>query len=131
MELTSHYDRKKKIISVCLIGDITIDYIKYSVDRALELSAKHKCNLLLFDIRKCKENQSLIEAFGLMQNTTASLGFSFEHKVAVVYDPENYSEERADFVENVVVNRPNPHFKFFLSLNVAEKWLKHFETPTA
>jgi hypothetical protein len=104
-------------------GDVTTENVKISAMKALEFSIQHSCNYLLFDIRKCKEAQPIIQGYYDMKDMERTTGLTNSHKCAIVYDPAIYPEERAQFIENVVANRPNPMLKMFTSTEDAHDWL--------
>jgi len=124
MELTVFYDKDKDIVVARPHAEITMDNIRVTVMKALELSNEYNCNYFLFDLRKCPSGQSLIEGFWGMQDMKQSTGLMLHHCCAVIYNPKLYPEERALFIENVVANRINPTLKMFKNPDEAMKWLR-------
>lgn len=90
----------------------------------MDLAKQHQCNHLVFDIRKCKPTKTLVDAYWMMQSLESLAGLDVSYKCAIIFDPSVYPENRADFIEDVVVNRPNPPFKMFKNLDEAFEWLK-------
>lgn len=100
-----------------------MENVRTTVNKALELSKLHRCPQLLFDIRKCPIRQTLLEGFEGMSDLRKSIGLELSFKIAIVYDPAVYPTERAQFIENVVVNRANPAFRMFSDYDEALAWL--------
>ena len=126
MELTIYFDDVNKILVTNPIGEVTTENVKETIKQALAISKEHNCEFLLFDTRKCYLGQSLIEGFEAMSKIGESIGMSPKYKCAIVYNPVNYPEERAKFIENVVTNRLSNAFKFFTNLEEAILWLEKF-----
>ncbi len=127
MELRVYYDTDNEIIIAKPAGNITNDNINTTFSKALEYSKKHDCNFLLIDIRKCTIAQSEIDGFLFMKDMTQKTKLSLEHWIAVVFDPMLYPKERAQFIENTVVNRPNPSYRMFMFIDEAILWLKNMK----
>jgi hypothetical protein len=81
----------------------------------------------LFDIRNCPIKQTLLDGFQGMRNLKDSTGLDLTYKIAVVYNPDIYPKERAQFIENVVENRANPTYKMFTDIDEAMAWLMKFK----
>ena len=131
MKLSVIYDKDNEIIIAKPVGNITKENVKATAMKALELSKKCDCDYLLFDVRKCPVAQSDVEGFFLMKNMEETTGLTLKHRVAIVYDPALYPKERAQFIENVVVNRINPVYKMFMSIEDALLWLKNLKSVGA
>ncbi len=127
MELTAYYDNDNKIVFAKPIGEVTTINAKETTKKALELSKEYNCNSLLFDIRQCFLGQSIIEGFEAMSKIGETIGLTSNYKCAVVYDPNNFPDERANFIENVVKNRTNYNFKLFTGPEEALTWLDKFK----
>jgi hypothetical protein len=123
MDLETYYDNGNNIVVAKPIGEVTTDKVKETSKKVLELSRNYNCNFLLFDMRLCSEGQSIIRGFESMSKLGETTGLTSLHKCAFVYDPENYPEERAKFIENVVTNRASNAFKFFTNYEEALTWL--------
>jgi len=123
MELTVYFDDANKILVAKPLGEVTTENVKETTKQAIELSKKYNCNYLLFDIRQCFEAQSIIQGFESMSKIGETTGLTALQKCACVYDPKNYPEERAKFIENVVTNRLSNAFKFFTNPEEAISWL--------
>ena len=124
MKLTAYYDRENEVVFAVADGQVTTENLKATTRKALELSKKHNCYHLLFDITKCTESQSILQGFLDMENMEKTTGLTFKHKCAVIYNPAIYPNERARFIENVVTNRINPDFKMFTRQQKALAWLR-------
>jgi hypothetical protein len=127
MELEINYDKENHVVIAVPRSDITSENVISTASKVLEFSKQHDCDYLLFDIRNCKEAQPLIEGYNTMQNIGKSTGLKPHHKCAIVYNPLKYSDQRAQFIENVVANRPNPLLRIFTSMEEAYKWLKEMQ----
>lgn len=115
------------IIVTTPVAKITVENVRTTVDKALMLSKKHNCNLLLFDIRGCPVGQTLLDGFQGMSSMKESVGLNYNYKIAVIYDPKIYPRERAEFIENVVANRANPKFRMFTDFKEGESWLLKYK----
>jgi hypothetical protein len=124
MELTAYFDEENNVVVTTPVGEVTLENVKATTREALILSEKHTCYSLLFDIRQCPIGQSLSDGFWVMQDMKETLGLDYRYRVAIVYNPEIYPQERAQFIENVVVNRGNPNFKLYIELDQALAWLR-------
>jgi len=124
MEVTVYYDNESDVVVTVPKGDITTENVKTGASKALELSKEHNCNYMLFDIRECREAQPVVQGYYDMQDVEKTTGISKHHKCAIVYDPVKYPDDRAQFIENVVSNRPNPMFKMFTSTEDAHSWIQ-------
>jgi len=124
MNISICYDEAEKAVIATPADEINNENVRLAASKALELSREHDCRRILFDIRKCTIGQTQIEAFFFMKEMGEKAGFSVEQRIAIVYDPELYPAERAEFIENVVVNRVNPPFRMFTSMGEALRWLK-------
>jgi hypothetical protein len=124
MELNLYFDVENGIIVTKAVGEVINENVKKTINEAFELSTKHNCTKLLFDISGCSETQPIAEGFHFMKDGLMNAGLTLNHKCAVFYNPEIYPEERAKFIENVVTNRANPKFKVFKQFNEAAEWLK-------
>jgi hypothetical protein len=124
MELSARYDSESDVIIATPIGEVTKGNIIVTIAKGLELSKQYNCNLLLFDISKCKIGQSLIEGFNLMRDLNKNTGLTVSHRTAILYDFNIYPNERARFIENVVSNRANPRLRYFTEMKEAIDWLK-------
>jgi len=127
MELTVYYDYENDIVITVPIGDVTTENVKTGAMKALEFSTQYNCNYLMFDIRQCKEAQPIIQGYYDMKDMAKTTGLTPSHKCAVVYDPGKYPEERAQFIENVIANRPNPTLKMFKTTEAAHEWLRELK----
>lgn len=128
MEITSYYDTKNGVVYTTPVGEVRIDNVKATAKKALELAIKHRCKLLLFDIRNCPVKQTLLEGFQSMQNVKETLGFDNTYWIAIVYNPDIYPEDRAQFIETVVANRANPKYRMFKEADDAYSWLREYKT---
>ncbi len=126
MELSAYYDNSKNIVFAKPVGEVTTENVKETKRKVLELSTINNCNFLLFDTIQCFLGQSIIEAFEAMSKIGETFGLTAKQKCAIVYDPNNYPEERAKFIENVVTNRTSNAFKFFTNSEDAISWLNKF-----
>jgi hypothetical protein len=126
MELTVYFDSVKNIVIAEPIAEVTTDNVRETIKQSLVISKEHNCDFLLFDTRKCYLGQSIIEGFEAMSKIGESIGMSPKYKYAIVYNPANYPEERAKFIENVVTNRLSNAFKFFANMEEAIMWLEKF-----
>ena len=124
MKLDTFFDSENEIIVAKPEGDMTSENVKLAIKKTMELSGEHDCYRLLFDITLCREAQPLIYGYQHMKDGLITGGMSLQHICAVVYNPELYPEDRADFIENVVINRTNPKFKMFKTADEAVDWLK-------
>jgi len=124
MELTVFYDKDSDIIVTRALADITMENIRTASIKALELSNEHNCNNLLIDLSECPVGQTLMDGFWGMQDMGKSTGLTHKHCCAVIYNPDLYPEDRAQFIENVVANRINPSLKMFKKSDEAMKWLR-------
>ena len=127
MELTTYYDTDNQVVVLEAEGPVTRENIKVTARKALELSNTHICNYILFDLTKCPESQSIFQGYDAMKNMELTTGITRNLKCAVVYNPSIYPEERAKFIENVVMNRPNPFYSMFTSRQDAFVWLKSYK----
>ena len=127
MELTAYYDRGNDIVVAKPVAEITAENIKLGALKILKIAEKNHCCYLLVDLRKCPIGHSLVEGFLTMQNMKKSTGLSYKYKVAIVYDPTLYPDDRANFIETIVANRANPSFKMFKKTTDAMKWLKEIK----
>lgn len=127
MELTVYYDYENHIVIAIPAGPVTTENIKTTTAKAIEFSKQYDCNFMLFDIRECKVGQSLMQGFYDMQDMRKTTGLSIAHKCAIVYDPVKYPENRAEFIENVVANRPNPTIKMFKTTEEAHQWIRELK----
>jgi hypothetical protein len=127
IEVTSLYNEEQGIIITTPVGEITMENVKTTVNEALKLSKVHHCNLLLFDIRKCSARQTLLDGFQGMRDMKSTTGLDYGHKIAVIYNPQFYPEERAQFIENVVTNRANPKFRMFTDIAEGTNWLLNYK----
>jgi hypothetical protein len=128
MELVVFYDNKNHIVVAVPKGSVTSENVKATAEKALEFSKQHDCKFFLFDIRSCREAQPLIEGYHTMQDMRKTTGLEMHHKCAILYDPSTYSEQRAQFIEDVVANRPNPHLKVFKTLEAVHEWIKELKS---
>lgn len=124
MELSVFYDTENDIIVTKPVAEITMENIRFVSLKVLELSDAHNCNYIFIDLTECILGQTLLEGFLGMQNMRESTGLNYNHICAVLYKPEFYPDDRAQFIENVVANRINPTLKMFKKYNEALKWLK-------
>jgi len=126
MEATAHYDRENNIVLISGEGssELTTEKVKHATALAMKVAVEHKCTNLLFDITMMREAQSIIQLFTDMSNISLTTGLGSEYKCAVFYNPATYSPNRAELVEIVVKNRPNPPFKMFTNRKEAVDWLK-------
>ncbi|MBI1286825.1 MAG: hypothetical protein GC178_04530 [Flavobacteriales bacterium] len=123
MQLTILYDADTAIVRATPVAAITKENVRKTIQRALKVANDHDCLLLFFDIRKCLLGQSLTQGLNTMSHLMDIPGMTFKHKTAVIFDPERYPTERAEFIENVVNNRANPAFRIFLNEDEAVRWL--------
>lgn len=129
MELTVYYDYENHVVIAVPAGPVTTENVKTTATKAIEFSKQYDCNFMLFDIRNCREGQPLIQGFYDMQDAGKTTGLSIFHKCAIVYDPVKYPDDRAQFIENVVANRPNPTIKMFKTTEAAHGWIRELKTP--
>ena len=124
MEIRCDYDKEKMAVIVTTIdAEITNQNLKVVVATGIEAAKEHKCSHLLFDVRQNRPGQSLMDGWYSMQQLTEFTGLSSDFRCAVVYDPEKYPASRAEFMESVVGNRPNPPFRMFTDFDEAMNWL--------
>lgn len=124
MELDVYYSTEHSIVIARPIGPVSRENVTKTIKRAMEVCKEHSCNYGLFDIRKCPVGQSMAQGFDLMQNLEKAFGVSIDFKMAVVYDPSLYPDDRARFIENVVVNRVNASYRMLKSMDEALAWLQ-------
>ena len=127
MELSVRFDTTDEIVKTTAIGPITTYNIRDASRQALVIANEKKCNRLLIDITECTVSRSMMEGFMDMQNFMDITGLRYHHKCAIVFNPEHYPLERAQFMETVVRNRPNPIFRMFTDRAEALEWLKGFQ----
>jgi len=127
MDLTLKFEKENGIIISRPRAPINKENVWQTLAKTVEYSKSHNCYLLLFDIRQCSVDRPLMEGFFDMQNLLQIKGVSIKHKMAILYDPSLYPEERARFIENVVVNRPNPTYRMFDDKKEAIRWLLEFK----
>ena len=127
MEITIDYDKDKDIVIATPVAEINQENIKSGVLETLKIAKQHRCFYLLLDMRKCQIGQSLMEGFLTMRNMNQTLGLSYEYKVAVVYNPASYPDDRANFIQTIVRNRANPPFRMFRELKDALVWIKELQ----
>ena len=126
MGIEAYYDDDNDVVVVTpeKEGEVTTEVIKYAAGLAMKTAGEHRCDSLLFDITRMRQAQSLVQGFWDMNDLGKTTGLTFQYKCAVVYNPSTYSTGRAEYIEAVVTNRPNPLFKMFRSLKEAIEWLK-------
>ena len=130
MELTVTYNAEQQIVVATPIGSMNKANVLKTFNEALKLSNKENCFSLLFDIRMCPLNQTQTEALSVMSDLTKLPGMTYRHRNAVVFNPENYPADRAEFIENVVNNRANPAYRVFTTIDSAKEWLVGASTLT-
>ena len=124
MEVICNYDKTSSaVIVTTLDAEITNANLRVVVAAGLEAAKKNQSSKLLFDVRDNRPGQSLMDGWYSMQQLSGFTGLTENFRCAVVYDPERYPETRAEFMENVVKNRPNPPFRMFTDFDEALKWL--------
>lgn len=127
MHITVVYDEERNIVVTTVSAPITNANIRRTIEETVQVAQRHGCRNLLFDIRRCTLQQSLMEAFKGVEDIRHTLGLDVEYKSAVVFDPGTYPVERAMFIENVIANRPNPLVRMFIDLQQASEWLKNLQ----
>ena len=127
MNIKVAYQPDSHIVTAEIEGDITNENVKKAVASIRETGEANDCNYTLMDIRKCREAQPLISGFQGMKDMNSFLGTTYKQVIAVVYDPKYYPSERAQFIENVVHNRPNPPFKITEDWDEAFEWLQNYQ----
>ncbi len=123
MELNITYLEEYNVMEATPVADITKENVWRTIKETLVACRQHECFNILYDIRKCKLGQSTAQSLATMGDLRQLPGMTFRHRTAVVYNPELYPTERAEFVENVVNNRANPAYRIFLDKRAALKWL--------
>lgn len=126
VDLNIYHDKQNGIIVTEATGPLTTESVRNGIENALICSREHTCELLLFDLRKCTVERPILEGFIDIHDLMRFEGLTFRHKLAIIYNPVLYPEDRARFIENVVVNRPNPPFRMFREKKEAIAWLKEF-----
>lgn len=129
MELTITYNPEQQLVISTPIGPINKGNVLKTFEQTLKIAHKENCFNLLFDIRQCPLGQSMADGLTLMSNLTSISGMTFKHRSALVFNPENYPTERAEFIENVVNNRANPAYRVFIDMEKAIVWLVGSSTP--
>jgi hypothetical protein len=124
MELTIEYNPELHIVETVATGIINTENIAEASHRILEVSGEYNCNNLLVDLTSCQVTRSKMEGFLDMEKFMELTGMGYEYRCAVVYSPDTYPEDRAEFIETVVRNRPNPRFRMFSRRSDSLQWLR-------
>ena len=127
MELVSKYDEVNNVVITEGSGEVDSEFVRSAALRAKKVAVDFDCHHFLFDIRKCYVMRSLVAGFQDMSNLGETTGLSLRDRVAVLFSPSSYPEDRARFIENVVTNRSNPVYKMFTDKQSAIDWLKSTE----
>lgn len=122
-KITIQYRPDLDIVEAIASGVINTDSISKSGRKVDDIVQEYQCYRVLVDIRNCIVTRSKMEAFLDMERFMDLTGFSYEIKCAVVYNPGTYPDERANFIETVIRNRPNPRFRMFNNLDKSLNWL--------
>lgn len=123
MEVKVKYEKTKHLIDSTSVGEITTESVKEMFKMTLEVSDKYNCNNLLLDMTACWATQPIFKAYDLGTKLTINTGLTSQHRCALLYDSALYPTERANFIENVINNRPNPIFKIFEDQKEGRKWM--------
>ena len=102
------YDDALNIVIAEAEGMVTGDNVRKTIFEALECDKAHNCKTVLVDITRCKVNTLYLDAFMSMHRMAEKYSISPGYKFAVVFNPDNYPEERARFIEAIskVVGNP-------------------------
>ena len=123
LKLEAYYDKNLGLVVGLIEGEIMLGNIFHSVRESMLLAKKNNCRYILFDITKCDINRSLVDAFTDMASFSEKAGMPIDQVCAVLYDPEKYSEERAQFIESIV-NLSSPFYKMFMEKDAALSWIR-------
>jgi hypothetical protein len=127
MEFVTEFDEVNKIVITEGTGEVNSEYVRTAAAEAMKIAGEHDCHNFLFDIRPAYVVRSLVAGFQDMSNLGETTGLSLRDRVAVLFSPSSYPEDRARFIENVVTNRSNPVYKMFTDKQSAIDWLKSTE----
>ena len=106
------------------IASITAHNVKKTLHKAIPIANSKNCNSILVDITDCPIGETLLEGFNLMSNFSTNTNTPLDFKIAVLFNPKLYPEERALFIEEIVSQKPNSTFRVFSDRFFAINWLK-------
>ena len=127
LKLTSSFDEKNELVITVPIGEVNSENVIKTVKKALEVSEEKSCPFLLFDISKCELDRPFIDGFNDMVSFGQKTGLSLKHSVAVVYDPNNYPEERAEFIQSVANTMTDTNYRMFKDYDSALHWMQELQ----
>ena len=124
LNITHHYDKKNAIVTVRPVAPINRENVKKTSSIAIELSNQFDCFKVLIDVRACPLQASVDEGFQTLHDMVGFLGYSMNHKIAILFNPFLIPPGRAQFMESAVNSNPNPRFRMFRDHVEAIKWLR-------
>lgn len=128
MEYTSETDENRKIITVRITGEIHMEKAA-SMGQEVRTRAKRDHYRLLFDLRKAKNNITIIQAYNWITEFYDSVDPHLKW-VPTAHLINTDDEEFFSFVETIFINR-GANIRLFKDEGKAVEWLEYQKPESA